>query len=437
MTTYGDIASVRIETTTGAPSGVTVGRESYLILIGVASGSTENTNEPIQIIDRDDAVEKFGEQSDITVAYEQAIANEANTSYIKAIRAETTSKTESNITNSAGTLSGDLYPDKSTVTVTDDGTAVDVSFQYGSTPTVTSGSNEAVINPITGEYAFDAVTSAEIQYETVDWSSAIQAAPDALGEGEFGVVNPLTFREEAHTELNTTLTLMRQDELKMAVGLIGTEPNDTLANEQPGYDTTGDITVPANSDTVFSIAGAVTQDRGPDQEGYATDGLGAVSGLFAGNANDDPVYDTGLNGIVDLAQKFTRADISALRDEYVIPVRDTGNIRVADNQSTYDQATEGGWERDFFRRRIVDLVTVIAYRVARQQIGGVLDPDTIDDVEDALRTELESLVDDGLLEEGGQDTNTFREDDRTIGVELEITPFGVAKSADIELEIFA
>lgn len=437
MTTYGDIASVRIETKTGAPSGVTVGRESYLILIGVAGGSAENTNVPIQITDRDDAVAKFGESSDITVAYEQAIANGANTNFIKAIRAEKTSNSESGISTESGSLSSGFYPDKSTVSVTNDGSSMTVTFSYEQTLTAPSNSGEIVMNPVTGDYEFGSVTSGEIQYETVDWSSAIQATPDALGEGEFAVVNPLTFRESAMTELDATLTLMRQDEYKMGLGVIASAPNDTLEGEQPGYDTNTLASARVNSDVLFSIAGAVTASRGPEQEGYATDGLGAVSGLFAGNENDDPVYDTSLAGIVDLAQTFTRADVRALRDSYIIPVRDTGTIRVADNRSTYDQEAEGGWERDLFRRRIVDLSTITAYRVADQQIGGVLDPDTVDDVEDSLRTELEALADDGLLEEAGQNVNAYRIDDRTIGVELEITPFGVAKAADISLEIFA
>jgi hypothetical protein len=439
MTVYGDIPGVRIETSTGTLSGVTIGTESILTLIGVGEiGGSAPENEAVQVSDRAELINKFSDDTDLSVAFDQATANGANPDFLYAVKASTQSVTETSDTVSEKTLSDIPVPNKENITVTETtgSTELNLEFRYEDTVPVPEDTSTVYLNPSTGDFEDDVADTIEFEYDTVDWTSAIEAAAEAFEEGQFGIIQPLTSEEQAGTALTNTLDTMRNDELKMAVGIIGADPNKTVLDEHPGYDTT-DIEARFDDDTIFSVAGASLADRTPSQPGFGTDVLGAVGGLFAGNPNTDPVYDDTLVGVGRLAQRFSRADVTGLRDGRIIPLRDTGTVRVADNRSTYESGTEPDWERDFFRRRIVDLVTVTVYRIARRQIGGILDSDTVDDVEDAVGVELAELVDDGLLEAGGQNVTAFRDDDRTIGLDLEISPLGVAKSADVSLEVIA
>jgi len=437
MTVYGQIPGVQIETTAVGVGDVTVGTESVLTLVGVgATDASASTNEPVRLESRSTVVDQFGEGSDVLVAYDQAIANGANPSYIYGIRASTSSSLAT-LDTSSGELSEIPISDKSRIDFNPDSADGTVQFSYetGDDIPVPSNSSTVHLNPATGAYELDGSgSSPELDYPVVDWDSAIRAASDTLDLGQFGVIVPLTENEQAGTTLQSVLTDMREVELKMAVGMIGAEPNTTVREEHPGFDTT-DISTRFTDDTIFSIAGASLATRDPTQPGFGTGALGAVAGLFAGTPNTDPVYDTTLAGITELAQQFSRADIGALRDAYFIPLADSDSIRVADNQSTYDQDADGGWERDFFHRRVVDLTMITSYRIARRELGGVLDSDVVDDVQDAVTVELAELVNDGLLQPGQQNANAYREDSTTIGLDLTIAPFGVAKGADIELSI--
>lgn len=437
MTVYGQIPGVQIETTAVGVGDVTVGTESVLTLVGVGSDDgVVSANEPVSLESRSTVVDQFGEDSDVLVAYDQAIANGANPSYIYGIRAETSSSLAT-LDSSSGELSEVPISDKSQIDFNPTESEGEVQFSYETGDDIPVPNNSATIhlNPATGEYELDGSgSSPELDYPVVDWDSAIRAASDTLDLGQFGIIAPLTENEQAGITLQSVLTDMREVELKMAVGIIGAEPNTTVREEHPGFDTT-DISTRFTDDTIFSIAGASLASREPTQPGFGTGALGAVAGLFAGNPNTDPVYDTTLAGITELAQQFSRADLNALRDAYFIPLADSDSIRVADNQSTYDQEADGGWERDFFHRRVVDLTMITSYRIARREIGGVLDSDVVDDVQDAVTVELAELVNDGLLQPGQQNANAYREDSTTIGLDLTIAPFGVAKGADIELSI--
>lgn len=435
MATYGNIPGVQITTGTGSVAGVTIGREQYLTLIGVgnASGSA-NVNEVVRIEGRDDVDEKFGEESDVASAYRRALSNGANPNYINAIKVETTSQTEV-VADTSGTLPNvPAVPELSRITVTDvdADTELDVDLRHGDPIEAPSEEGVLYFDPRSGDYDVQInTTEIEISYESADWSSAITAAKGAIGEGEFGVLMPLFETSSIYTDLQGIVEEMRSN-MKMVVGLLPLSLNET--DGYPRINTT-DLTLPVSDDALF-VAGPTPLETLEDNGAYGYGAIGAVGGVFAGNDNTEPIYDNTLT-ISGLSQQLTRADVTELRDKYVIPLRDTGTVRMKDNHSTYDQETDGGWERDYFRRRIVDLTTVTIYQIARRQLGGILDDDTVDDVADALNAEMSELVEDGLLEPDGQDVEVYRKDDRTIGIDAEITPYGVAKGADVQLDVIA
>lgn len=436
MATYGDLPGVRIETSSVGISNITVGRESILTFIGFGSSNAlAEPTEPVRLDSRSKVSEQFGEDSDILVAYDQATANGADNRFMYGIRVKTETQTDTTLDSQSGTIDTDIVPNTSTMTYTEDGTDGEIRFEYGDTLSTPDNAGVLVLNPVTGAYETNSGSATtNLEYEKPLWEDAVRTARDTLDEGQFGTIAPLTYEQSAISTLQTELATMREDELKMAVGVYAAEPNTTVRDQHPGYDT-NDLTTRFQDDTMFSIVGASLASRSPDQSGFGTSALGAVAGLFAGTANDEPIYDNSVIGVNELAQDFTRADVAALRGENFIPLRDTDGIRIRDNQSTYNQESEGGWERDLFHRQIVDIAIVTTYRIARRQIGGVLDSDTVDDVQDAVTVELAELVADGLLQAGGQEVNAFRASSQEIGVEVDVTPLGVAKSATIELNI--
>jgi len=435
MATYGQLPGVQIETSSVGISNVTVGRESILTFIGVGSDNALATpNEPVRLDSRSTVSEQFGEDSDVMVAYEQAKANGADDRFMYGILVDTEQK-DTTLDSQSGTIETDIVPDTSTMTYTEDSTDGTVVFSYDSTVSAPDNSGQLSLNPVSGAYQTNSGSaSTELSYQRPLWEDAVRAATATVEEGEFGTIVPITYEETAVSTLQTEITEMREDELKMAVGVYAAEPNTSIRDGVPGYDTT-DLTTRYQDDALFAIAGASLASRSADQSGFGVSALGAVAGLFAGTPNDEPIYDNTVIGVNELAQDFSRSDVSTLRKEGFIPLRESDGIRIRDNQSTYDQESEGGWERDLFHRRVVDIALLTSYRIARRQIGGVLDTDTVDDVEDAVGVELDELVRDGLLQAGGQDVNSFRVSTNELGVEIDVTPLGVTKSASIELNV--
>ncbi len=436
MATYGNSAGVQINTGTGTIAGVTIGREQYLFLVGVGNVDTAiETNSPYNPESRTDADNKFGDGSDLANAYHRALDNGANPDYIFGIQAATS--TES-VTNTSGTLTNTpIVPDKSRITATGttDNNDFTVEFDYKDTIDTPSDSETVIINPNSGSY--DASAEVDLSVEYADWEPAIRSVNDELIEAEFGVISPLTNAPSVGDTLTTVVEELRND-IKMVVGALGADPN---AIEGDGSDVpwfnTSDFTNSFDDDTLFTFAPTAADGFDDQNPEFGVEALSAITGLMAGNDTDQPIYDNQITSVGDFAQRISRADVANLRAEYVIPVRQAGTRRIEDNRSTYDQDEHGGWTRDYFRRRIVDLNIATLYQVARSQIGSVLDSDTVEDVQDSLDNQIDQFVDDGLIQPGQNNVNVYRKDDRTIGVDATITPYGVAKEADINLDIFA
>lgn len=437
MSTYGSIPGVRISTSTGTITGVTIGREQHLILVGVGNDEAEaETNEPLRLDDRRDADTKFGEDSDVAIAFRRALANGQHPDYIHAVRAETMTDTE---TGTSGTLANaPAVPDMSRLEA-EDTTSSDtyaVELTYESPPEAPTEAEVVHLNPNTGEFDADD-TEVDITYDYADWEEALWAAEDIMSEAEFGLLSPLTAADSVKTDMQVVVEQMRTD-LKFVLAHAPAEPNMTGSDNEAMLDT-GTFEQSFSDSTLF-ISGPSGVDTDSAMTESALNGIElhpAVSGLMAGNDTTEPIYDASLTAVESPAQTLSRSAVMDLRDEYVIPIRDNGVTRIEDNHSTYDQDTDGGWERDYFRRRIVDLTMATIYQIARRQIGSILDDDTIRDVAEVVDRQLDDLSDDRLLEAGGQDFSVYRKDDRTIGIDLTITPYGVAKSAEVDLTINA
>jgi len=437
-TTYGQFPGVQVTTAGGAITGVAVGREQNLILIGNGDSSgSAAVNEPTQIKSRLDAGRKFGDGSELATQMKDALANGANINFLYGIRYKEVSVSAENKTTSSFTLDrggnpGPIIEDKSLITVKEDpgneNTDLDIEFRYDSPPAGdTSGT--AYINPITAEVEVkeESTVDFDVNYSYPDIASALGEASTVIGDEETAIIAVLTENEDIATDLSGEVNTLR-GEYKLALGLQAAEPNaNNDDSTNPDYDT-GAYADSIDNDSMFLHAPA----RKEDSVGTIT---GALGGLMAGNALDDSIYSDSLT-VDNLDDRLSKSEAQDLRDSQVVPVRQPpqgGSIEVAGNKST---STESDWVRDYFTKRIVDQTILIAKTVGDSVIGRINDQQTRETVETTITSELKGLEEDGLITTD-YFVDVYEVDTNTVGIDLGITPEGVVKRVEVSITINA
>jgi hypothetical protein len=436
MTTYGDFPGVRVTTTGGGITAIDVGAEEKLVIFGngdVSSGSA-SVNEPTQINSNRDADAKFGTDTELAQAMRDARGNGANIDLLYGVMYEEVEVTGESFGGSqTDTLANSpIVEDVSTITVTDTVASEDMSveFRYEDSLATPSAGNTVFINPNTGDFAADSSSDYEFDYAHPDWQSALDAADNVLQEAETGIYVTLSEAESVASSLSSKVTALRS-EFKLINGIAGAQPNTNSDNNGPAYDANS-YTDNVDSDTQFLAAPVRVEDSSDTV-------LPGIAGLFAGNAIDNPIYNDALTGYTGLEQSITKSDEDGLADEQVIPVREAGSIRLKRSLST---STEEDWERDFFRRRIVDRTILIAQQVGERTVGRVNNEDTREVAEDVIRSELQDLANDGVIQGNTSDEQNFTvevsensTDPDQIDIDIGITPFGVVKRIDAGVTI--
>lgn len=431
MTTYGTFPGVQVTTEGGGITSVQVGAEEKLVIFGEgdASAGSASVNDPAQIGARSEATDVFGD-TELAQAMKDALSNGANIDNLYGVIVDTTSVTDENFAaTSSGTLENAPIVEDDSVTSVDDDEAnsMTVKFRFDSPPAAPTSTDTVFINPLTGEWAADTSDTYDFDYDYQDWSSAFDAADNVVDEDETGIYAALTEAESVATTLSGKVTTLRGN-YQLINGLTAAEPNDNNDEtpRQPVYDT-GSYSDSIDSDTYFLIAPARANDSD-----YTV--IGGVGGMMAGHEIDNPIYNDPLSGFTELEQSLTKSEANDLRDEQVIPIRQAGSIRVKDNLST---STDSDWERDFWRRRIVDRVILISKQVGDATIGAINNEETREDAQASLSAEIAELVNDGLIKPNTPDTENWfvdvyesSTDENEVKIDVGITPYGIAKRID-------
>lgn len=454
MATYGDFPGVKILTKGGGLTGVEVGAEEKLLVFGQGdpSNGSASTNDPTRVASQNDADNKFGAGSELAEAMKLALGNGANRDFLYGVMLSSPSSTTQTVAASqdhtgSSKLTAPLHEDLSTVTVAEDtsgdgvyDTGLTVEFRYETntddtssdfTSNPPSNADTVFINPLTGEWVADSSGDYEFQHETLDFGTALESADRIVNEGETGVYAALSEAPDVHSSLTSKVNSLRNN-FQFVQGLAGARPNATdsdTGNAQYDAFTYSDNT---DDDAMFLVAPA-------RQLGSQSTIIGAVGGLMAGHPITDPIYNDVLSELDNLEQKLTGSDADDLRAEQVIPVRQAGSIRLKANRST---STETDWERDFWRRRIVDRVILVTKKVGDDTVGRINDGDTQEDAENVIFGELSSMVDNRLLKpnEGGEERWFVRvtqdpDDSDLVNINIGITPQGVVKRIDETITI--
>lgn len=280
-TTYGDFPGVKVTTAGGAITGVAIGREQKLVLVGngdPATGSA-SVNEATQIQTRLDADRKFGDGSEIAEQMKDALANGANINFLYGVMWSELTTTESFTSTSFTLTEAPIIEDKSEITITNNGAGNDPSvvFKYDSPPTNDAEADTAYINPITGEVEIESGDADfDVEYSYPDIESARAEAETVIGDEETGVIAQLVESESEATNLSGSVNTLR-GEYKLAMGLQAAQPNANQSDaESPDYDT-GAYTDSIDNDALFLHAPARKDES-------KTTVTGAVGGLMAGQS---------------------------------------------------------------------------------------------------------------------------------------------------------
>jgi len=253
-----------------------------------------------------------------------------------------------------------------------------------------------------------------------------------VNEDETGLYVTLTESEDVAGTLSGKITTLRENEFKLVNGIAAAQPNATSANGNASIDAASYSDV-IDSDTQFLFA--------PTRfEGTNRTVLGGVGGLFGGAPISEPIYNDTVNTSGSLLENsLTRSEASELRDSQVVPLRQSGAVRVKGNIST---STETDFPRDFWRRLISDRFIIIGKEVGDRIVGRVNTPETRESAERAIRTQLQSLADDQLIKDNAQDERNFNVEvsqsptnSNEVLIDIGVTPVEIVKRIDETIKI--
>jgi len=438
-TTYGAFPGVQVTTAGGAITGVAIGREQKLVLTGVGDQANANAsaNTATQISSRAQADDEFGSGSELAEAMKDALANGANIDFLYGVLLDEVSVTGETFSNtSSGTLAnGPIIEDTSKISVQDttNNESVSVEFRYDQPPSQPSASNTMFINPITREWSADEAADYDVDYEYPDWTAGLDEAETVIDVEETGILANLAESETIASDLSGRLNTLRGN-YKMAMGVQSAEPNTTFSTDNDAKFDTGSYSDSIDNDAMFLHA----PGREEDSKFLIT---GGFAGVMAGNDLDESIYES--LTVDNLDQRLSSSEANDLRDEEVIPViqpSSGGSIEIEDNRST-SQNTD--WTRDYFTRRIVDQVILIAKTIGDSVIGRINDQRTRDAVQTQIEVELRGLAQDRLiksnegLDQGNENwfVDVYEVDANEVGVDIGVTPYGIAKRVNTSITI--
>lgn len=449
-TTYGSFPGVRAEVVGGGVNGVIVGEEQKIVIFGRGDNSGEDSaayNEPTPINTRVDANVKFGAGTELSHAISGALRNGANTEYLYGVMPEEVVVDPAElVAGGSGQLSNQpIVEDKSVITVNDvSGTTPeeqDVKFVYETPPPASTTDGECNVNPITAEVDLGESSDIEVNYNYLDWETALDAADSVVSFNETGL-----YCTVSESDIVTGLLSDKLNELRPNYKLIrGAAPAQPNATSDDG-DALVDVSAYADThdnDALFVSAPTRLFEKEPLTL------IGGVGGLLAGHELTNPVYGDRIRGYDRLDQQLSRSEEQTLRDAKVIPIRDDGaygdgGIYLNDNLSTSELTN---WVRDYHRRRIVDQVLLIGREIGEQAKNQRLTDSLLKFTEQVMLDEIEELIEAGLLEgDAGTDGDTggqtddedeqpyyvdvSRDGTDTIAIAIGFTPIGIAKRID-------
>jgi hypothetical protein len=266
--------------------------------------------------------------------------------------------------------------------------------------------------------------------DVYDWQSAFDAGTDVIAEQETGQWWVESQKESVVSDAIATVTPLRQNQFKMVRVGAPAEPNTTDANGNDIYDA-GAYSDNLDDSALFVFA-PLQQINEP------VTGGGAVAGVLASRTLRSTLIGETLNGVGDLNQQLSVPEQETLESKGVIPISDAGAPTIESNLST-SSATD--FTRSYFVRQLADRLILAARAIGQATRGRIANDNTTRLIENRLEDEIIALVDDGLLEPNGDETNFFVQasedpnNNRKINVSFGFSPEGVVDTLEFDATI--
>ena len=350
------IPSDSIEVRSGGTIAVSAAFETTLGLVGgydSANGSATE-GDVTTIESSTNAETEFGEDSELAEQSSLAFQNGVGTIYAVPVSETTVSGEGAGGQN--GTLANtpvfdpNIHDGEDITAVDSGGTDPDVNIVYDSPPTTPTESDTVNVNPVTGEFEFDAAAagSYELNYAYGDYSSAIAEVVKKVPR----IVTVLTENTSVANDLLTELNTYDTD-FDLMHGIVGAMPEVDSSSYSDSFD-----------DRRLSV---VAPSRGfiDSAETNMQRTLGAVGGKQAGKALGDSTTYEGLGGFASLNTSYTNSELSTLVDNQVLPLKQGGGIKIIKDMTT---STDAKFER-LYASEIVDEATEISHQISEDFVG--------------------------------------------------------------------
>lgn len=366
---------------TGGSSPADIGIVGQADLGPDANEGSATPNEVYLVTRSTDARNWFGVDSLLTEAVTDALNEGAYPVYAVATQEQTVSGEDlSGLSSTGGTLAeGPVDEDPAEVTFTIDGVEKTTVKTYEDPSTLSPDTDEALYNPVTGDFELDAAPSdADDTNDTADYvyhdypSANAELVSEASEVIDFFV--PLSERLSVKSDVQTKVGNMA-DEYNFAVALVGAGARVDPQNYTNSFDD-------SRVQVIY-----------PTRDGNGKSILGSYAGVRASLGITTTPINKRLDGEKDLAVGLNKAKRGALIDERVVPLaEEAAGARIADDVNTVsDDNTDEANIRFGFSRLVVDQVISIVHRNEQPFIGKLNTKPVRDTLQSLIDTQLRPL----------------------------------------------
>lgn len=383
----------------------------------------------VNVTDSSDAQSKFGDGSELHEAIKIIYNNGASDVY--ALPVSETETTENSI-GTSGTLSNtplfdpNIHDEHSIDFVDTGGTDPSTTVTYDDPANLSLSTDEAAVNPITGEYEIDSAASGQydVTYTYGDYSSSVlQTAADQ----DTRIVAVLTEAESVVNNLATELD-GQDDDFVFQHGVAGAtpviDPTDTSTYTSNYSDGVDDERI-----TLVSSPRGYIDDAETDEHRTISGISGYLSGLPLGLSSTNDTID----GYTALRSDFTPSQASTLIDNQVMPLIDWPPVTIVKDMTT---STTQKFER-VYSMQVIDEVTELSHTINREFIGDQNTNSNRKQLDRSLRNMLKGLAEDTppLLSDYTVSVKQNTSNDNQVDVEIGLEVVGVMDTIDVTITV--
>lgn len=394
------LAGVTADIESSASAGRSVRSPGTPIFVGQAdlTNGSASADEVKRIVRPRTARTEFGDADNslLTQCVEDAIVSGAFPVYAVAPAETTTTDDLSGESGQTATLQENpIIEDASRITVTVNSTDKDVTLSWGDVANEIPSTDEAIINPQTGQINVDESlgnTGDDIEYDYADFTNTFDAITSAEIDNVKvrNVVDFIGVADEGGSTMSDAITkaenMATNDWYAIAVGGAG----DPWLDDSNNYD---NYTNPHDSSRGQLIY--------PSRKDDASESvLGAYLGLRANTGITRLPIHSKIESVSGLQYSLERADREAFILEEVNPLEERGvGIRVGEDLTTVsdDNTEESAWRRGF-SRLLTDFVTESLIEVSDPYIGEFNEIETRNSIATSMTAVLDPLLENSQIQ---------------------------------------